>query len=39
MSTIRIAVVGAGFMGGTHARAYHAMDGVESAVHDLFIRE
>ncbi len=31
MSTIRIAVVGAGFMGGTHARAYHAMDGVEIA--------
>jgi predicted dehydrogenase len=31
MSTIRIAVVGAGFMGSTHARAYHAMDGVEIA--------
>jgi predicted dehydrogenase len=31
MSTIRIVVVGAGFMGGTHARAYHAMDDVEVA--------
>ncbi len=31
MTTTRIAVIGAGFMGGTHARAYHAMDGVEVA--------
>ena len=31
MSTIRIAVVGAGFMGGTHARAYHGMGDVEVA--------
>jgi predicted dehydrogenase len=31
MTTLRIAVLGAGFMGGTHARAYHAMDGVEVA--------
>ena len=31
MTTIRIAVIGAGFMGGTHARAFHAMDGVEIA--------
>lgn len=31
MTTIRIAVIGAGFMGGTHARAYQAMDGVEVA--------
>ena len=31
MRSIRIAVVGAGFMGGTHARAYHGMDDVEVA--------
>ena len=31
MTSLRIAVLGAGFMGGTHARAYHKMDGVEVA--------
>lgn len=31
MTAIRIAVLGAGFMGGTHARAYHRLDGVEVA--------
>jgi len=29
--TVRVAVIGAGFMGGTHARAYKGMDGVEIA--------
>ncbi|MBA3378857.1 MAG: Gfo/Idh/MocA family oxidoreductase [Chloroflexia bacterium] len=31
MTKTRIAVLGAGFMGGTHARAYHARDDVEIA--------
>lgn len=31
MAKTRIAVLGAGFMGGTHARAYHARDDVEIA--------
>ena len=31
MAALRIAVLGAGFMGGTHARAYHAMTDVEVA--------
>lgn len=31
MSALRIAILGAGFMGGTHARAYHAMPDVEVA--------
>jgi predicted dehydrogenase len=31
MTTLRIAVMGAGFMGSTHARAYHGMDDVEVA--------
>ncbi|MEJ7839264.1 MAG: Gfo/Idh/MocA family oxidoreductase, partial [Thermomicrobiales bacterium] len=31
MATIRVAVLGAGFMGGTHARAYAQMRGVEVA--------
>ena len=29
--TVRVGVLGAGFMGSTHARAYHAMPGVEVA--------
>lgn len=29
MSSLRIAVLGAGFMGGTHARAYDKLEGVE----------
>jgi len=34
MSTIKIAILGAGFMGSTHARAYHKIDGVEiAAIH------
>lgn len=34
MTALRVAVLGAGFMGGTHARAYHALDGVEvAAIH------
>lgn len=31
MTSVRIAVLGAGFMGGTHARAYHKLDDVEVA--------
>jgi UDP-N-acetylglucosamine 3-dehydrogenase len=31
MTALRIAVLGAGFMGGTHARAYRTLDGVEVA--------
>ena len=31
MTSVRIAVLGAGFMGGTHARAYHKLDDVEIA--------
>lgn len=31
MPSVRIAVLGAGFMGGTHARAYKTMSGVEIA--------
>lgn len=31
MKLVRVAVLGAGFMGGTHARAYHKLDGVEIA--------
>ncbi len=31
MASIRIAVLGAGFMGGTHARAYHKLNDVEIA--------
>ncbi len=31
MTTIRIAVLGAGFMGGTHAHAYHKLDGIDVA--------
>lgn len=32
MQALRIAVLGSGFMGNTHARAYHTMDDVEIAV-------
>lgn len=31
MTSVRIAVLGAGFMGGTHARAYHTLEDVELA--------
>ena len=31
MTSVRIAVLGAGFMGGTHARAYHKLENVEIA--------
>lgn len=31
MASLRIAVLGAGFMGGTHARAYHKLDDVDVA--------
>lgn len=32
MVSLRVAVLGAGFMGGTHARAYHKMEDVEIAM-------
>ena len=31
MASVRVAVLGAGFMGGTHARAFHKLDDVEIA--------
>lgn len=32
MTSLRIAILGSGFMGSTHARAYHRMDNVEIAM-------